>query len=67
MSQEERDARLGLTGLTPEQRQKRVEEMTRELARKQEVARAKLEARRAARAQNANADSTSPNLADPTE
>jgi hypothetical protein len=65
VSQEERDARLGLTGLTPEQRQKRVEELERELAEKQRVARAKLEATRAARLRNKNSDTTSPNVTDP--
>lgn len=67
MSQEERDARLGLTGLTPEQRQKRVEELERELAEKQRVARAKLEATRAARLRNKNPDTTFLTVTDPAE
>ena len=47
MSQENRDARLGLTGLTPEQRRRRIQEMEREFARKQQAAEAKLQAARA--------------------
>ncbi|MEV6967434.1 hypothetical protein AB0M47_20250 [Hamadaea sp. NPDC051192] len=49
MSQEERDARLGLTGLTPEQRRQRIAELERELAERYAVAKAKLAARRAPR------------------
>ena len=67
MSQEERDARLGLTGLTPEQRQKRVEKLERELAEKQRVARAKLEATRAARLRNKDPDTKSRSVTDPAE
>jgi hypothetical protein len=47
MSQESRDERLGLTGLTPEERRRRIEELERELARKQRAAKAKLQAARA--------------------
>lgn len=47
MSQENRDARLGLTGLTPPERQRRIAEMERELASKQQAAREKLAERRA--------------------
>jgi hypothetical protein len=49
MSQEERDQRLGLTGLTPQEREKRIEELERELAAKQQAAREKLQAARAQR------------------
>ena len=44
MSQENRDERLGLTGLTPEQRRRRIEEMERELDRSEQIAEAKLRA-----------------------
>jgi len=47
MSQEKRDERLGLTGLTPEQRRRRVEELERDLACEQQAAKAKLQATRA--------------------
>lgn len=47
MSQEDRDERLGLTGLTPQERQRRIEELERELARKQQAAKEKLQAARA--------------------
>jgi hypothetical protein len=47
MSQEDRDERLGLTGLNPEERARRIEELQRELTQKQRAARAKLEAARA--------------------
>jgi hypothetical protein len=47
MSQESRDERLGLTGLSPEQRRQRVEELERDLAQKSAAAKAKLEAARA--------------------
>jgi len=47
MSQENRDERLGLTGLTPEQRRNRIEEMHRDLAEKEQAAKAKLQAARA--------------------
>jgi hypothetical protein len=47
MSQKDRDERLGLTGLTPEQRQQRIEELESELAQKQQAAKAKLQAERA--------------------
>lgn len=56
MSQENRDERLGLTGLTPEQRQQRLDELERELAQKYRVAEAKLQAARAARARRENPD-----------
>ncbi|MCP2323972.1 hypothetical protein HDA40_002479 [Hamadaea flava] len=49
MSQEERDARLGLTGLTPEQRRQRIAQLERELAERYAAAKADLAARRAAR------------------
>jgi hypothetical protein len=54
MSQEDRDERLGLTGLTPQERQRRVEEMERELARKRQEAKAKLQAARARKAKPDN-------------
>lgn len=47
MSDKERDARLGLTGLTPEQREERIRQLERELARKQGEARTALERSRA--------------------
>jgi hypothetical protein len=47
MSQKNRDERLGLSGLTPEQRRRRIEELGRELARKEQAAEAKLQAARA--------------------
>ncbi|MGY0235850.1 hypothetical protein [Longispora urticae] len=50
MSQEERDARLGLTGLTPEQRRQRIEELERQIAESTAVARAALERVRSERA-----------------
>ncbi|NUO61266.1 MAG: hypothetical protein HOV78_31780 [Hamadaea sp.] len=49
MSQEDRDARLGLTGLTPEQRRQRIAEMEHDLAQKYAVAKATLDAGRASR------------------
>jgi len=49
MSSETRDARLGLTGLTPEQREERLRLLARELARKQTQARVELEKTRAIR------------------
>ncbi|MFF2781026.1 hypothetical protein ACFVU3_39805 [Streptomyces sp. NPDC058052] len=49
MSQEERDARLGLTGLTGAEREARIRLLTEELERKKAAARAALEAQREAR------------------
>ncbi|GGR62892.1 hypothetical protein GCM10010282_64980 [Streptomyces roseolus] len=48
MSQEERDARLGLTGLTGPEREARISRLREELDRKTAAARAALRARRAA-------------------
>ena len=53
MSQQNRDDRLGLTGLSPQQRRQRIEKLERDLARKQQAAKAKLQAARARR-QNPN-------------
>lgn len=49
MSQESRDERLGLTGLTPEQRDRRIEELNRELDQKFRAAEAELQDARARR------------------
>lgn len=49
MSQENRDERLGLTGLTPEQRRQRIDQLERELVQKEQAAKAKLQAARARR------------------
>lgn len=46
MSQEERDARLGLTGLSPEQREKRLRELEAQFALEREKAREALDRRR---------------------
>jgi hypothetical protein len=48
MSEKERSARLGLAGLTPQQREARMRELERKLEQEYAQARAKLEARRAA-------------------
>jgi hypothetical protein len=47
MSQEARDARLRLTGLTPKQRDERIRQLGSELALKQAEAQEKREKRRA--------------------
>ncbi|WP_329625358.1 hypothetical protein OG357_37495 [Streptomyces sp. NBC_01255] len=49
MSQEERDARLGLTGLTGAEREARVRLLTEQIAREVAEARAALDAQRAGR------------------
>lgn len=66
MSQEERDRRLGLTGLSPAQRARRIEELQRRLAEEHAVAKAKLEAHRAARSaeQQAEAEQHSEDVPD---
>ncbi|MEV0841562.1 hypothetical protein AB0I55_18670 [Actinocatenispora sera] len=47
MSQEARDERLGLTGLSPERRRQRLDELERRLRLAQRDAQARLQARRA--------------------
>ncbi|MEV4941693.1 hypothetical protein [Streptomyces zaomyceticus] len=49
MSQEERDARLGLTGLTGAERQARIRLLTEQIERETAVAREALRVRRATR------------------
>lgn len=49
MSQEERDARLGLTGLTGAEREARIRLLTEQVQREAAAARAALQARRASR------------------
>ncbi|NML52568.1 hypothetical protein HHL19_17880 [Streptomyces sp. R302] len=48
MSQEERDARLGLTGLTGAEREARIRQLREEIDRRKAAAKAALRARRAA-------------------
>ncbi|MCX4985879.1 hypothetical protein [Streptomyces sp. NBC_00572] len=55
MSQEERDARLGLTGLTGAEREARVQELRRHIEREKAAARAALQAERTRRAAAAGA------------
>lgn len=57
MSQEERDARLGLTGLTGADREARVRLLAEELERKAAAARAALQAQREAPRVSQNAAS----------
>lgn len=52
MSQEERDRRLGLTGLTPAEREQRIAELEDQLNRKQAAAEEALARRRGAAAQD---------------
>ncbi len=50
MSQEERDARLGLTGLTGAEREARIRLLTEEIERKVAAAKSALQGKRAGRA-----------------
>ncbi|MER5711347.1 hypothetical protein AB0B13_15705 [Streptomyces sp. NPDC042898] len=59
MSQEERDARLGLTGLTGAEREARVRLLREGIEREVAAARAALQAQRAARRAQRDAESTS--------
>ncbi len=49
MSKQTRDARLGLTGLTPKQREERIRQLEEEAARKRAAAQAALEKQRSQR------------------
>ncbi|MFF6801412.1 hypothetical protein [Streptomyces sp. NPDC012616] len=61
MSQEERDARLGLTGLTGAEREARIRLLTEQVQREAAAARAALRAQRARRASaRAAADTPAP-------
>ncbi|MEU2238685.1 hypothetical protein ABZ572_04670 [Streptomyces sp. NPDC018338] len=59
MSQEERDARLGLTGLTGAEREARLRLLKEEIEREAAAARAALQAQRAARRAQRDAESDS--------
>ncbi|MEU3690573.1 hypothetical protein [Streptomyces narbonensis] len=59
MSQEERDARLGLTGLTGAEREARVRLLTEQLRREADAARDALRAHRAGRRATRDAASES--------
>lgn len=66
MSQEERDRRLGLSGLSPTLRAQRIAELERDLNERFTRARAKLQEERAARSARQQAEQTAEGSTDQT-